>query len=86
MTAPLPEEIAALLAPVPETDGAPGGAGVSLRYDPATVAINGGTEAAAESAIGANVTTVCRCVTATAWICTDYSTAGVVTATEVAAA
>ena len=39
MTAPLPEEIAALLAPVPETDGAPGGAGVSLRYDPATVAI-----------------------------------------------
>ena len=39
MTAPLPEEIAALLAPVPETDGAPGGAGVSLRYDPAMVAI-----------------------------------------------
>jgi hypothetical protein len=63
-----------------------GATGYELRSsDPATIGINGGTGSAAESAIGANVTTVCRCVTATAWVCTDFSTAGVVTATEVAA-
>lgn len=64
-----------------------GAVGYELRSSaPATVAINGGAEAGAESAIGANVTTVCRCVTATAWVCTDYSTAGVLSATQVAAA
>ena len=63
-----------------------GGTGYELRTsDPATISINGGAAANAESAIGANVTVVCRCVTATAWVCTNYSTAGVVSATEVAA-
>lgn len=63
-----------------------GATGYELRSSaPDTVAINGGTGTDAESAIGANVVTVCRCVLATAWVCTDYSTAGVVSATEVAA-
>lgn len=62
------------------------GTGYELRSSaPATVAINGGTGAGAESAIGANVTTVCRCTTATTWVCTNYAAAGTVSATEVAA-
>lgn len=64
-----------------------GATGYELRSSaPATVAINGGAAANAESAIGANVLTVCRCDTLTTWVCTNYSTAGVVSATEVAAA
>jgi hypothetical protein len=63
-----------------------GATGYELRTsDPETIAINGGTGAAAESAIGANVLTVCVCDSDTTWVCTDYSTAGVVSATEVAA-
>lgn len=60
--------------------------GYELRSSsPATIAINGGTGSAAESAIGANVLTTCTCSTATTWICMDQSSAGVVTATEPAA-
>ena len=62
------------------------GTGYELRSSaPATVAINGGSGASAESAIGANVVVECRCVSATRWICNNYSTAGAVTATEAAA-
>jgi hypothetical protein len=63
------------------------GTGYELRSSaPATVAINGGAGAGAESAIGANVLTQCVCDSATTWVCTNFSAAGVVTATEVAAA
>lgn len=48
---------------------------------PATVAINGGTGASAESAIGANVTAFFFCVAATSWkgfqVGADGTTAGV---------
>jgi hypothetical protein len=45
-----------------------GANGCELRSSaPATVAINGGTGASAESAIGANVTAFLFCVTATSW-------------------
>ena len=63
-----------------------GATGYELRSSaPASVAINGGTGAAAESAIPASTTVECRCVTATAWICQNFTTAGVASATEVAA-
>ena len=63
-----------------------GATGYELRTSaPATISINGGAGANAESAIGANVLVVARCVSATAWIGTNYSTAGTVSATEVAA-
>lgn len=62
------------------------GTGYELRSSaPGTVAINGGTGASAESAIGANVLTRCFCDSATTWVCTNFSTAGTVSATEVAA-
>ncbi len=63
-----------------------GATGYELRSSaPATVAINGGTGASAESAIGASVVVVARCVSATRWICTNYAAAGTVSATEAAA-
>lgn len=63
-----------------------GATGYELRSSaPATIAINGGTGASAESAIGANVVVVCRCVSATRWICTNFATDGTVSATEAAA-
>lgn len=63
------------------------GTGYELRtHAPATVGINGGAEADAESAIGANVTVVVRRVNATNWIGTNYAAAGTVSATQVAAA
>lgn len=64
-----------------------GGTGYELRtHAPATVGINGGAEADAESAIGANVyVEVCR-VSATNWVGTNRAAAGTVTATQVAAA
>jgi hypothetical protein len=63
-----------------------GATGYELRSsDPATVAINGGTAANAESAIPANTLVICVCRTATAWLCTNTTTAGVASATEVAA-
>jgi len=63
-----------------------GATGYEIRSSaPATVAINGGVGAAAESAIGANVLVRLVCGTATTWVGTNFSTAGVVSATEVAA-
>jgi hypothetical protein len=62
------------------------GTGYELRSSaPGTVAINGGTGASAESAIGANILTMCVCDSATTWVCTNFTAAGVVAATEVAA-
>lgn len=64
-----------------------GATGYELRTnDPSTVAINGGTGANAESAILSNILTICLCDTETTWICSDTTTAGVVSATEVASA
>lgn len=63
-----------------------GATGYELRSSsPTTIAINGGTGSAAESAVAANSLVHCVCGTATTWVCTNYSTAGVVAATEVAA-
>jgi hypothetical protein len=63
-----------------------GATGYELRSsDPATVAINGGSGANAESAIPANTLTVCTCKTATTWLCSNTSTNGTSTPTEVAA-
>jgi hypothetical protein len=63
-----------------------GATGYELRSSaPATVGINGGVGAAAESAIAANTYVVCECDTATSWICTQYTTAGVASAVQVAA-
>jgi hypothetical protein len=64
-----------------------GATGYELRSSaPATVAINGGAEADAESAITANTLVTCRCTSATTWICMNQNTAGTVAATQVAAA
>jgi hypothetical protein len=64
-----------------------GGTGYELRSSaPATVAINGGAGADAESAIGANVLVTCRCTSATTWVCMNQATDGTVSATQVAAA
>jgi hypothetical protein len=81
--------IVILPAPIPGTmvmlrNGA---TGYELRSSaPATVAINGGTGANAESAIGANIFAILYCTTTTAWIGTQFTTAGVQSAVEVAAA
>lgn len=62
------------------------GTGYELRSSaPTTVAINGGSGASAESAIGANVLVTCVCGTATTWVCMNQSTNGTVSATEAAA-
>ena len=59
--------------------------GYELRSSaPATVGINGGTGASAESAIPAGSLTVCVCVSATAWRCTDQAADGSVVTTEAA--
>lgn len=63
------------------------GTGYELRSSaPATVAINGGAEANAESAIGANTLVTCVCDTATTWVCMEQATDGTVSETEAAAA
>lgn len=63
-----------------------GATGYELRTsDPDTISINGGSGAAAESAIPANTFTICVCDTTTSWICSNTDTAGEVTVTEVAA-
>jgi hypothetical protein len=63
-----------------------GATGYELRTTaPATVKINGGSGAAAESAIPANVLVVCVCDSATTWVCTQTATNGAATAVEVAA-
>jgi len=81
-------DIVTLPAPTPGvTVGLSNGAtGYELRSSaPATVGINGGVGAAAESAIPANTLVVCICRTATAWLCSNTATTGVVTTTEVSA-
>lgn len=80
--------IVVLPAPVPGTrvNLQVGANGFELRTSaPATVAINGGTGASAESAIAANTYVEMICNTATTWIGRQYTTAGVQSAVEVAA-
>ena len=63
-----------------------GATGYELRSSaPATVAINGGTGAGAESAVGANVLVRCVCTSATTWVCSTFSTIGTEAALEAAA-
>lgn len=63
-----------------------GATGYELRStSPTTISINGGAGANAESAVGANVVVVARCVSATKWIATTYATDGTVAALEAAA-
>jgi hypothetical protein len=60
--------------------------GYELRSStPASVAINGGTGAAAESAVGANVAVRCVCMTATTWICSTFAADGTEAKLEAAA-
>lgn len=60
--------------------------GYELRTSaPATIGINGGTGASAESAIGANVTAVLICATATSWKGFQMAGDGTLTLVEVAA-
>lgn len=62
------------------------GTGYELRSSaPATVAINAGTGAAAESAVGANVLVRVVCDTATTWIANTFAVAGTEAALEAAA-
>jgi hypothetical protein len=64
----------------------PNATGYELRSsDPATIAINGGTGANAESAVGANVLVRCVCASATAWVASTFSTVGTEAALEAAA-
>jgi hypothetical protein len=63
-----------------------GATGYELRSsDPATIGINGGTGANAESAIGAATVVKVECVSATNWIASTVTAAGVVGVAEVAA-
>jgi hypothetical protein len=63
-----------------------GATGYELRStDPATIAINGGTGSAAESAIAANSTCVMVCVTSTAWKGYFMAAAGTLSAVQAAA-
>lgn len=64
-----------------------GATGYELRSsDPATVAINGGAGAGAESAIGANTLVTAVCTSATTWICMSQIANGTISTTQVAAA
>lgn len=63
-----------------------GANGYELRSDtPASVAINGGTGADAESAIAANTLVRCVCTSATTWVCSQFSTDGTESKVEAAA-
>lgn len=63
-----------------------GATGYELRsHDPENVAINGGSGAAAESAIPADTLVACLPDTATTWVCQNTATDGTTTATEAAA-
>jgi len=63
-----------------------GATGFELRSSaPATVSINGGAGASAESAIGANVVVHMTCVSATAWTGFQQSSDGTLAAVEAAA-
>lgn len=64
-----------------------GATGYELRSSaPATVAINGGAESAAESAIAANSTVIAICITTTAWKAIFLDADGDVAKVEAAAA
>lgn len=64
-----------------------GATGYELRsHAPATVGINGGVGAGAESAIAANIVTLVERVSATNWVGNSRTAAGVVGVTQVAAA
>lgn len=80
--------IIVLPAPTPGTIVvlAVGANGFELRSsDPATIAINGGTGSAAESAISANMCVVAICTSATTWQGFTLTSAGVLAAIQVAA-
>jgi len=80
--------IVTLPAPVPglEITLQNGATGYEIRSSaPATISINGGAGANAESAVAASTTVVLRCVSATAWIGDTYTAAGVKGVLEVAA-
>jgi hypothetical protein len=63
-----------------------GGTGYELRSsDPATIGINGGVGANAESAVGANLVVKLECVSLTNWIGSTVTSAGVVGVVQVAA-
>jgi hypothetical protein len=63
-----------------------GGTGYEIRSSaPATIALNGGTGVNAESAVGADVLVKLVCTSATTWVGSTFSTAGVEAALEVAA-
>ena len=64
-----------------------GSTGYELRTNtPTSVAINGGFGSGAESAISGNTLVRCVCTTANSWVCSQFTTAGVESAVEVAAA
>lgn len=63
-----------------------GGTGYELRTsDPATIGINGGTGATAESAIGANTTVIMICASATSWKGLQLGSDGTLAQVEAAA-
>lgn len=63
-----------------------GATGYEIRSNsPTTVAINGGTGAAAESAIAASMVVYATCVSATRWIAYQQAAAGTLSAVEAAA-
>lgn len=63
------------------------GTGFELRSSaPATIGINGGVGASAESALAATaLLIICRCISATQWIAKSFVAAGTETAVEAAA-
>lgn len=62
------------------------GTGYELRSsDPATIAINGGTGAGAESAVAASLTSWVRCTSSTTWVSNTFAAAGTEAAEEAAA-
>ncbi len=76
-----------LPAPIPGTTVwlTVGANGYKLRSSaPATIGINGGTGASASSTVATTITLRLFCVSATAWISTSFTTAGVVAAGAVA--
>ena len=80
-------DLVTLPAPIPGTVVwfKVGANGFKLRSNaPATVAINGGTGASASSAVATTITLRLICVSATQWISTSFTTAGVVAAGAVA--
>lgn len=63
-----------------------GANGYELRSDtPASVAINGGTGANAESAIAANTLIRCVCTSSTTWVCSQFAADGTESKVEAAA-